>query len=792
MAPALPLAALQLFVAAATVAPASPRIGAVRWDGCAAMPAGPVDPESVTGFCSTRLDLPPNRHRMPFYAKPDGRGGHVVNATKADVAREIAYAQNASLSFFAFVMYGPCSSLGKPLQWFRELSAERAHGMQWCMILESSDFAPPGGNGNAGPMSLWLDYVQDESYLTVGPDKRPVIHIFGLHAVKSAEVFRNFSALVEAKLGVAPYWAGMADPSMANQTVPVDAVSEYTLFPRTNGQPYASLVEAEEAKWQLMARSGLHAIPTVTPNMDPRPMYELPNGTYSACGWCNCNPSDWMDGCHLPLGTGGCHTGNCSTPEHWAQPPLPGETARHTANMVAFLLANSANGVSPFGLGMIGAWNENLEGHWCVPTWTPTGAANTTVLDEIAAGIRAGTVRVASVSTQQQSSHKTDDDDDGGGGRQSTLRSYTPRSYWRFENASDFTVDEMAVQRLENWEGIGARGHEARVWHAQQDGGLVGGWVNSTGVRENVSFETYWEAEMGSVPRNQTATPSAPGITIELLLKPGSCFGRGGHFSFFAAFPPGAGRACSASISSSSIVWLADTIAQPGGAADSTDTGTGTPVDGIEAELHGTGVLSSDNLFDGEWHHFAFVKSGVTGDQSIWIDGQSPAEMQLKGNATGRALATANIYFNARGALTTCAGIDEVAVFEEALPASMIVQHYKDAQAHKRYSTIDPGGPPPPVPAPENKTNFDMQEYPPGTQLPTPPGTVTVGVTQLPEEQLRSFPRPRYAAQHTLRPNCNWMDPGCAFPSFLPVLSRCCVLTAHPAAHPPPCWLWRD
>jgi hypothetical protein len=106
MAPALPLAALQLFVAAATVAPASPRIGAVRWDGCAAMPAGPVDPESVTGFCSTRLDLPPNRHRMPFYAKPDGRGGHVVNATKADVAREISYAQNASLSFFAFVMYG--------------------------------------------------------------------------------------------------------------------------------------------------------------------------------------------------------------------------------------------------------------------------------------------------------------------------------------------------------------------------------------------------------------------------------------------------------------------------------------------------------------------------------------------------------------------------------------------------------------------------------------------------------------------------------------------------------------
>mgnify|MGYP004122864911 CR=1 FL=1 len=71
------------------------------------------------------------------------------------------------------------------------------------------------------------------------------------------------------------------------------------------------------------------------------------------CGWCNCNPSTYMAGCHLPLGSGGCGTGNCSTPEHWAQSPLPGETGKHTAAMLAFLKRNANNGVAPHQLGMI-------------------------------------------------------------------------------------------------------------------------------------------------------------------------------------------------------------------------------------------------------------------------------------------------------------------------------------------------------------------------------------------------------------------------------------------------------
>ena len=45
------------------------------------------------------------------------------------------------------------------------------------------------------------------------------------------------------------------------------------------------------------------------------------------------------------------------------------------------------------------------------------------------------------------------------------------------------------------------------------------------------------------------------------------------------------------------------------------------------------------------------------------------------------------------------------------------------------------------------------RRYASGTQLPTLPGTITAGVTALPSEQLRGFPKPRYATPNTLRPN---------------------------------------
>ena len=76
-----------------------------------------------------------------------------------------------------------------------------------------------------------------------------------------------------------------------------------------------------------------------------------------------------------------------------------------------------------------------------------------------------------------------------------------------------------------------------------------------------------------------------------------------------------------------------------------------------------------------------------------WSD-QSPPEFRHPGNTSqkGKAIQNIELYFNpdGDGSKFTCAGFDEVTIWEQALPDSLIY-HWKDAFAHQPYSTLDPG-----------------------------------------------------------------------------------------------------
>jgi hypothetical protein len=58
--------------------------------------------------------------------------------------------------------------------------------------------------------------------------------------------------------------------------------------------------------------------------------------------------------------------------------------------------------------------------------------------------------------------------------------------------------------------------------------------------------------------------------------------------------------------------------------------------------------------------------------------------------------------------------------------------------------------------------DFDLDEFAPGTELPTPKGNATQGVAITAIEQLQGFPRPRFdaaaVATHKIMRNFNWMD----------------------------------
>ena len=159
----------------------------------------------------------------------------------------------------------------------------------------------------------------------------------------------------------------------------------------------------------------------------------------------------------------------------------------------------------------------------------------------------------------------------------------------------------------------------------------------------------YWEANMGTVPKDScvrcqcngtcSGAAFATGLTIEMLLKPHpECFSS--SFTFFGTFPPLANRTSLARVTGSTLLFTSQTTEVPTAAARE-DSYEGTSPS-IEAELKGTGVLSADYLFDGNWHHFAFVKDAATGDQAIWVDGQSPPAFRTTGSSKGVRMWRAN------------------------------------------------------------------------------------------------------------------------------------------------------
>jgi hypothetical protein len=96
-------------------------------------------------------------------------------------------------------------------------------------------------------------------------------------------------------------------------------------------------------------------------------------------------------------------------------------------------------------------------------------------------------------------------------------------------------------------------------------------------------------------------------------------------------------------------------------------------------------------------------------------------------------------------------GIDEVALYEEAIPDALIRQHYQQMILHQPYTfelneTLSNRAIPPDPPP-----HYDLKEFAPGSQLPTMPSGVpgvqplpTTGVNISALQQLRSYPLPRY------------------------------------------------
>ena len=210
---------------------------------------------------------------------------------------------------------------------------------------------------------------------------------------------------------------------------------------------------------------------------------------------------------------------------------------------------------------------------------------------------------------------------------------------------------------------------------------------------------------------------------------------------------------------------------------------TGIRYRAVQAQLNGTGRSSTQYLYDGEWHHVVvrYSSGGFSGRGKLdaWIDGKIPespdAWFGRKDTPTPSwpwqltNLKPAGYFAQWTGGVWPSlrmlpsafdGGMDEVALYEEALPDALIVQHYQDAMNHKPYSpSVQEASVAARVPPSDPAPAFDVKEYPPGTMLPTPKVTgcgkphcteqPTAGVRLSPLAQLQSYPLPRYHSPPT-------------------------------------------
>ena len=269
---------------------------------------------------------------------------------------------------------------------------------------------------------------------------------------------------------------------------------------------------------------------------------------------------------------------------------------------------------------------------------------------------------------------------------------YGPSLFLRFENASDVGEDSSG-----NGRNLKLPKPNARLLPPQQQetGGPVGGYLcfgSDLEAPGNASKPQNWGAH------TTLGLPAAPGLTLEFLLKPNPGFLRGGE----AAPLPGL------TFETQSISWEV-----------TTDLG----IRELVIPLDGAGPEAADYLwgsagdYDG-WHHLALAFDAKTGRMEMWVDGISTPTMQTTVNASHTVSAMSEFIVDSRNPVRLSACLDEIAVFPEALPASLIYQHFEDTlKKHQKYDLTDPQTlpPAPPVYPSENSSDyFDPKEYPAG------------------------------------------------------------------------------
>ncbi len=335
-----------------------PIVGAIRWD---AWMGG-----EITVQVERTLGPQKYHYRLPWFAEVLGDDQVRIDGSPQEIMdREIDFAADAGLNYWAFLLYEEPSSMSKALKQY--LKSAKRKRINFCVILHNAF----GVSADRWPAERdrAVTLLKEPGYQTV-LGGRPLVYTFGAFSTGRATEFRGAAE----KAGLNPYLVYMGwNPAgdFARQcSQGFDAVSAYA-HPGAQSS-FAQLAQSlEDGPWQNAAKAHVPYVPLVTTGWDKQPRKD--------------HPVSWeLDQDY--------HRQNV-----FPSTATPQQIAAHLDRAVTFVQEHSkicvANAI------IIYAWNEHDEGGWLAPTWTTNGKPNTDRLDAVYKVLKPGNVAQPSAAT---------------------------------------------------------------------------------------------------------------------------------------------------------------------------------------------------------------------------------------------------------------------------------------------------------------------------------------------------------------------------------------------------------
>jgi hypothetical protein len=318
-------------------------IGAIRWDAW-------YDPDSVPGK-AVEASLGPERYhfRLPFFATVEQNGRVKIDGNHQNVMdREVDFAVQAGITYWAFVAYSPADSMSNALRLY--LASAQKRRMNFCMLSELNKWA------SQDVVAWHIALMREPSYQKVLND-RPLYFIGFFDDATIRKFWGSLSGLRQfvdmfrvsiQKSGLNNPYIVMLDQDAAvaaryAKAVGLDAVGAYAVNRNLRAAPFSELSHEAEQLWSADESTGLSTVPIVTTGFDQRPRFE--------------HPPPWANGSmDIPTAL-----------QFYYETAKPEEIAKELRDCLAWMAANRS--AAPAQIALVYAWNENDEGGWLIPTF---------------------------------------------------------------------------------------------------------------------------------------------------------------------------------------------------------------------------------------------------------------------------------------------------------------------------------------------------------------------------------------------------------------------------------------